>query len=446
MRSHLAHRTADERGSALIDVLMSAFVLLLIVGATFTALDRASARSGQQRGQASATNFAMAQMDKLRSQKFETLRAYNNTVIGTDAVAGTTMTAKASSQWSGAPAASASSCADAARSPEMLRVTVTVTWTGMGNRAPVKVSTLVAAPVATPSQVGAIVVQVTDRQGYGVKDLLISLNDPAASKATTDANGCVKFSDLTAGTYGISFNSPPRQTIPGGITNVVNDPVTVTEAQTTSKAYQYDEPQATTVSFQYPLTTSAGGAMAQASVSAVSFQKMVGTTQSGTAKVQNLTPAATSMAVPTTSWLPGGAGTYQVYTGACKENNPAGVTQQVTVPGSTPLTVTMPAVRIRVNLNNNPLPGVKVYFKLKGTCTLGTGGTAPVRSPAYLTDSNGYTSIIPLPYGTYTVCGEAPPQFGAYRKSVDIAVTDTTRLTQPATITEAGAVAGTCPS
>src|SRR5688500_13785520 len=60
------------------------------------------------------------------------------------------------------------------------------------------------APVARPS----ISVQVTDRQGKPLSDVMVRATGPTEREGTTDADGMVLLRNVAAGTYRLRFESP----------------------------------------------------------------------------------------------------------------------------------------------------------------------------------------------------------------------------------------------
>lgn len=410
-------RLAVESGSVLIEVLVSAALLLAASVGVMLALANATAQSGTQRNRAVAANVAVTQLENVRALKFSQVVDINRTT--TTVLGGTTYTAVTKAVWTGAPNVSAAACADAARSPDSLRVSVTVSWPRMGSAKPVVLTSILAAPASASQQRGAIITQITDRNGFGVGSILVTLAGGASASAQTDDNGCVRFSDLPTGSYTIAFNQPPRQLQDGTQRTNVVDPVDVTAGQTVAKGYQYDVPPPATVVFQF----SDGGVIKPATVRDTMWRL-------GTGTPVVVSPATPGNTVTAPSNFAGG--TYKVWADRCTSADPTQLTQNVVQPGGT-LTVNLPAARVKVMYNGGALANAQVYL----TSPCGT------RFGPYTTGSDGWTPTDGLPYhqsGTYAVCA----QQSGYRKTGTMTIQNYNARNE-LTLDASAPVQGSCP-
>jgi hypothetical protein len=225
----------------IIEVVVAAALLLLVAGAILRNLDQATADSGQQRLQTIASDLAQTELETLRSWRFDQLIDLND-VDETVSAGGVNFRVSRRGQWALEGDPTGSGCQDSSRSPEALRVTVTVTWPG-AQRRPVRLDTLIAAPAGSQSHRGAFVVQVTNADSEGVASLPITLSGVSTGTvsrtASTDTNGCVRFAEMPEGAYRVQF-SRAGWLQPDG-TATIDDPVDVVADQTRSKAYDYDQ-------------------------------------------------------------------------------------------------------------------------------------------------------------------------------------------------------------
>jgi hypothetical protein len=250
----LLRRSRAEEGSFLVEAVASAALLLVLAGGVILAFDAAGAQSGQQRNVAQAASLAQAEMERLHALPFTTLAALDETAHRTVGSVRYRIHSKASEGLVPAPAGNA--CETSGRSAEAVKVTTTVTWEHMGNRKPVVLTSLIAAPVGAHASRGALVVQVVDRFGHGVQGLLVLFDGDVDVSGITDVNGCVRFSDLAAQSGArIRFHRSGWQT-PQGVSEV-DDPVDIIAGVTQTRSYQYDPIGQVTATFVYRIGSGA---------------------------------------------------------------------------------------------------------------------------------------------------------------------------------------------
>ncbi|WP_432498579.1 prepilin-type N-terminal cleavage/methylation domain-containing protein [Kineococcus auxinigenes] len=89
-------------------------------------------------------------------------------------------------------------------------INVTVTWPAMGSVTPVRTDTVRPIPMAESGNTkGAVAWQLTDASGTGLRGVTAVLTNTSGATvgtATSDTNGCVLFSDLEAGGYGLTVD------------------------------------------------------------------------------------------------------------------------------------------------------------------------------------------------------------------------------------------------
>lgn len=248
----LLRRLRAEEGSFLVEVVVSAALLLTLAGGAMLALDAATQQSGTQRSRAVAATFAEQQLEELRTKDFAALAALNGTAAKTT-IDGAEYTASIQTSEALVPEATGSGCDVSTRAPLATNVTVSVSWPQMRNASPVRVSTVIAAPVNSSATRGTLLVQIQESDGTGVPGLPVTLSGgPSGSlSGTTDENGCVRLADLKPAPTGYRLGfSRSGWVTPLGASSV-DDPVEI-QAGTQTKAYVFDRDGATiTAKFVY---------------------------------------------------------------------------------------------------------------------------------------------------------------------------------------------------
>lgn len=403
----LRRRLAAEHGGFIIEVVVSAALIVTAGGGALMAMDTVSEQTGEQRTQAVGADVAQAEMERLRAQKFETLTALATTPetrTVKSAADRFTYTVVNTSAWAMQAPSGAVSCTNSARNPEALRVSTTVTWPKMG-RKPIRFSSLVAAPVGSAAQRGTYVVQVTDRNGAGHSSLTVAMAGPTGVTGVTDVNGCVRFTELPAGAYTVTFAKTGFVT-PGGATSV-SENVDVVAGQTRSNSWELDRAGTASLAYRY---RGAGGAIvfpnrAQRPTEAtVDHANMAGgakVVDTSSLMANDMSDAANRFTVPS---LYPFFSAYSAYAGGCVNAAPPANTTGATSFSITPNAVTtttldMPAMRVEPGATE---AGDLVYVqtacsKVLGPFTLLDGGgknNKPEPDYAYLG----------APYGPIRLC------------------------------------------
>src|SRR4051812_1943877 len=190
----MTHARKDD-GFALIEVIVSAAVLALIALAVLSGIDGATASTARERARAVAGSLAEKDQERLRGYRFDELKNVNLAPT-TVQVQGVTYTITSEATWVVDKGSVATTCSDGgSRQNEYMRIVSTVTSSMVGARiAPVKLESLVAAPVS-----GSLVVKVEPgdptkpaRLTY-VANLavqIISATDGRSFTEQTNAQGC----------------------------------------------------------------------------------------------------------------------------------------------------------------------------------------------------------------------------------------------------------------
>ena len=204
----------SERGDTLIEILVSAMLMLVIAAGIVTGLTAFGHESASQRQHAQADALAQQYEGYLRGEGLSQLVSLvqagstGSTVSPAPTVNGTTYTITNTAAYvSGATSAQACSGSGTSNA-DYVKTTTTVTWPHMtGNP-------VVEEGLVTASAGGALVVQVLDENAHGDSGITVQVagTDPNTSSTSeslnTDNNGCAVFYGLTAGTYTVSESSP----------------------------------------------------------------------------------------------------------------------------------------------------------------------------------------------------------------------------------------------
>ena len=200
MTPQAADRRRDE-GFSLIEVVVSMVIFAVLSTAVAGLLIRTMQTTAQGSQRQVAANLADSQKEYLLGIPWAQVvsSSLQRTVNGAKYTV--------SSDVSFIPDSGGNACASVSGSSLTKAINVTVTWPAMGGVVPVRTDTVRPIPMAeTGNAKGAVAWQLKDAAGVGLAGVTATLtNASAATVATTtsDADGCVFFSDLDAGGYGL---------------------------------------------------------------------------------------------------------------------------------------------------------------------------------------------------------------------------------------------------
>jgi Tfp pilus assembly protein PilV len=402
-----------EDGFALIEVLVSALIVVIVGGAVLTTLQATARSAGDSRNHSMAQAIAQEDQARLRSMRISSLNRLNQSYPVT--LDGTTFSVTSTGVFVNNISQTAS-CSTGQTSADYIRISSSVTWNGLGTRPPVTMTSIVSPSNGSldPGH-GTLTISTINAAGLPLPGVGVSGTGAGTFSGTTDASGCANFADLPAGKYTMT------PTAAGMVDKEGKAPtsqlVEVNASGTQTSILQYDRPGALEVNFKYRVGSSAEFKTSTASSIQV-FNS--GLKEPFTFSTSNGLPAA---AVSTTGKLFPFPSPYAVYAGACKDTNPnpdsnpaapgALASVGVTVPpGATlaPLpigTIQLPALNLVVKRNGALLEGAKV--RITGTCSFDRN---------YLTTAAGVLPDPGLPWGTYKVCASRGSGSSTRRKYV----------------------------
>jgi Tfp pilus assembly protein PilV len=471
----LTRISRDESGFAIIEVLVSALVLLTFSLGVFTVLTGATRATAQERHRAQANALAEQELERVRSSRIADLATLNSTrrVLddGTQLASGapcpttgptsrqTCYTITSVTQFR-TEAASTSGCAAGSGSRDYLQLTVSVSWTGMSPLHPVTAGTIVSPPSGSlvPNS-GSVLFNAVDSRNVGIPGVAVSGSGPGSFTGTTGPTGCVLWRNLPVGTY--------TMTVGGAASTMVdvdgNAPppvsVSVVDQSTNTVNKQYDRPGSIqgitfrTRDYLNGLVTSSADSVAVTNSGMQTGLKVF--TPAGGVRATSITTASTLF--PFTS-------PDSVYAGTCTSNNPGAgpMLGNATVPvGGTatlvsPGYIQLPSLQVTVwsgtssSSQGSRVQTAKVTARDVG-CNVTRTLTPPGVPPAGGTNANGQVPQAPpsggdigLPYGTYDVC--ASNSTGTDKRTVTgVALTSAGATGTTLAIYLGGQPAGTCP-
>lgn len=408
---------ARESGFALVEVIVSAVLVVLFASGTMFAIQSAQRTSAEERHRATAHGIAQEDQARMRAFQISDLSNYNESreVEGGDG--SYTVNSRADFVTD---ATGTASCEQNTASADYIRISSTVTWPSIGSRPPVVIQSIVAPPNGTiAANRGALAIAVKGGAGQPIPEIGLSGSGAGSFSGSTSENGCVIFGNLPAGSYTVSVNAPgyvdKDGKSPGSVT------AGVVELSTNTLALQLDLPGAVNVSF----TTLKGGQLVTSSAqSLVAFNTGMTSAQI----FESNQVAATLTASPLFPF----SSPDTIYAGECEANNPnpdnetggPGEAAQASVnvtPGSTSsATVQLPALNLRVSDGTgasdpgSPIEGANVFIT-----DIGCAAEGKTVVHDRQTNGSGELADPGLPWGTYDVCVQHSGNF-ARVQNVDL--------------------------
>jgi Tfp pilus assembly protein PilV len=416
---------AAEAGFGLVEVMVTAVVIVLVSTATVTSISESQHTTARTLSRGITANLAEQDQERMRSMRAKDLADYSET--RTVLQQGVTYTVDSRGEFVQDASGNSVSCTSSGSQTSYLRLTSSVT-PQQGFRAdPLTMRSIMALPVTQYSPTsGTLIVPLAAASGAPLSGVTVALSGPESRSATTNAEGCAIFQFLTPGAYTITVNQGGY--VDTTLTQKMTYSGTVTPANVNTATPQiYDLAGALTPSFDGGATTNSPGITVIQS----------GLTGAGGTTRQFPTSGAGGL-FPFTS-------PYAVYAGSCTANDPSAAANDgptfytdlvkygdpatgKTKPfGQALIKGTSPATTTAVNLHEPTItpPQIQIQWRNAAGTTLATdqpgnsGNTARVyfkpndsgctlpTVPFVPANNNGTPSTtLRLPYGTYKVCAE----------------------------------------
>ena len=407
---------ADERGSLLIEVLLSAVLDAVIGVALFGALNSAAQVSGKSKTRAGAAAIAQDDQERMRAMPVASLNNFRDhrdpVVMGKIAYV-----VDSRAEWI-ADNKGATDCTANGAAADYLKITSTVSAKNIPLKPVVVTSTVTPAPGTFTSDEGSLAVSIVGADGTGRSGINVSINGPASDVQLTDANGCAFFGYEPVGDYDITA-SASGYVDPNGNANATGTS-SVGSQTVATLSLSYDRAGQATANF---VTTPDNTTTRQATKqSTLGFSNAGVTINSGVRYFPSGTPVTAITTTPTLYPFPGA---YSVFAGDCANNAaPTGVTPDAltVLPGKLDHTVDVdvPSLNVIGKVNGTPTSGMTVTVK-----STTSGCTPRTYTPLPTTSSSGRLSDPGYPFGTYTVCIDTRGMgiLGGTRRSNNVNVT-----------------------
>ncbi|HEV7398797.1 MAG TPA: type II secretion system protein [Solirubrobacterales bacterium] len=395
-----------EDGFALIEVLVSALILVIVAGAVFSLLESTARSAAEERHRSEA--FAIAQEDqaRLRGLRISELSRLPTTPRPVT-VDGTKFEVTSTGVFVNA-VTSSSSCSQGATA-DYVRVSSTVTWPSRGSRPVARLESIVSpANGSLDPTHGTLKVTAINGASQPIPGIGISGSGAGTFAGSTDSTGCAMFADQPSGSYTLALSGAAVGLVDKNGSAATSAPASVTAGGSSTATLYLDRPGSISVSVT--TTSSEGKPVASSAdsfiVSNEEMSKAVGTP--GGAKLAN--PYVIG------SLFPFALITDSVYAGACSENNPNQKNEKpapadianVNVPagGQVNASIQLPALYLTVWSGTPASPGTKVngahVIVSDEKCTV--SGQFVKRT--YATNSSGALVDPGLPWSTYSICAD----------------------------------------
>lgn len=396
-----------EAGFALIEVLVSAVIVVLVSGAVFGLLEASAHSAAEQRRRSEA--YAIAQEDQARLRSLPVPQLNRLSQTRTVTVNGTPFKVESSGLFVNDKTGT-SSCGQGTSSADYVKVTSTVSWPSLGTRKPAEIQSIVTPPPGSlnPSH-GTLTIFAANAHEVPIPGVGLSGTGAGTFNGSTDENGCAMFPDEPSGNYTLTPSG-----IASGLVNTDGNPpgpetVSVVAGSTSTVQLLYDIPGAIKAKF----TTLSGGSVVAAKASSM----IVFNTGMTTAKAFASKGGNPEGEISTGKTLFPFVSPDTVYAGACTTNNPnpngeakppdpsALANVAVTANGEATPTIQLPALELTVK---NKETG-KAVSGTKATATdlnCSPGGVPVKRT--YTTNSSGQLPEPGLPWSSYEICADAP--------------------------------------
>lgn len=412
-RALLARVPSDESGSFLVEVCVTAVIVVVVALGTFAAFDGASASSANVKSRAVGAGLAQQDQERLRAFKATDLSNYRQS--RTQAVAGVNYTVASRADWV-TDSTGSTSCGGGNAQANYLEITSTVTWPRMNEVQPVVVKSLIAPPNGSfgPSQ-GSLCVQLlcntTGASGVGV-----SLTGAGAFSDVTDSTGSVFFGYIPTGNYTVTAQdtgidragaTPPSKQ--ASVVGATTSTITLDDCQPGALKVKFDtQPYGGAA---IASRNKFGFSLGNSGLAAPSFRTFFnGLNDFGLYGDKPPAPGLNDGTATFTagSLYPFSPEPYAAWAGNCFAERPdqivpgGTVGQQLIAPATTagPITLRQPALNLVVNsVAGAPLKDARVRATAKSP---GCGGTIDLGN----TSSVGKLDDPGLPYGTYDICAE----------------------------------------
>lgn len=404
-----------EGGFVLIEILVSALVLVIASAGVLTLIQTTVNAQGEQRHGSEAYALAQEDQARLASMRLGSLKhldetrpiTLNKTEFKVRSL-GVFLNDKTSTV----------SCTVGSSSADYVQLTSIVTWPGMRGAEKAKIVSLLSQSNGSLDPLnGTLAVSVTNEALEPMANVRVygTSTGGGAFDGYTDAAGCASFPDLPAvpiPNYTMTADATTAGLVNKDGKSIETKTVGVKANEAENVALQFDRPGTIPLNFKYPVGSTGTFATGTAD-SVVAYNGLM-----TTAKIVGAPGGTREATVNATPLFPF-TSAYTLYPGSCSSNNPnsagknpAGVATVVAPRGATtaPATIQMPALELTVKKGTTAVKGAKVTItdtvckEEKGNYVKRTYTTNEAGRP-----SSSETGLAEpaLPWGQYTICASA---------------------------------------
>lgn len=280
-------------------------------------------------------------------------------------------------------AAGAVSACDGTGALSATRVSVEITWPGMGSARPVRTDTIRAQTVQEQDPtLGTVTVKVVDRNAAPAPNHVVTLN-PGARTFTTGSDGCAVFPSLVPGPYTASLSTAGHVDRTG--TAAPARPITaVAGATTKDPGFSYDRAASLSATWtvQAPQTLTSFPLLSGTGVGLGNSAFTAGVRSYPTCGVSTPCATLTAGGVGVAGLFPSTEG-YRPWSGACTDAKPLSLPAAVVLGPGANAAVNLPVAPVVLTLNTSAgaaLNGgtVKITHATDSACApVSTSMTAP---------------------------------------------------------------------
>lgn len=397
----LRSRLLREDGFALIEVMVSAVLVVVLATATLSIIERAGAVASSDRSRAVATQLAQEDQDSMRLMKITSLSNYHVT-HPPQKVDNIDYTVESQAEWMRDDSTGKVVCDGNTTRAEYAKITSKVTWARQTK--PVILESYVAPGVKGVS-LGSLAVKLHNDGTKGTPGITINFQGQSVS---TDSDGCAIFTTLTPGMSNATWSGALFQPnfVDKNGNNSVTKSVTIAASQNSILDAMFDRAGTIPVRFvddvgnnvKWNTVTAANSGMDNGGV------RVFGKTTDP--KLQSM-DASTLFPFATA---------YTMYAGSCAGNAPATwdtsgssstIGQRIAPPGATAASVDVPLpdVAVGVRQNGSALNGASVSFAVGSHANMaGCVDKIGAGSSDAPTTAGGNGVVAQLPWGQYVAC------------------------------------------
>jgi Tfp pilus assembly protein PilV len=391
------NKLTSERGFALIEVVVSAALLMVVASGVLAGIDGPAAISAKNEARTQAAALAQQDQERLRSKTIAQLSGYTETrsvSLGTPAVSYTVLSTATWIREANDPGSCTIATDDT--SGDYLKIASRVTPPGKSG-APIELDSLLTPPPGSVSNTkGTLTVRITNQADAPVTAQSVSISGPVSQTASTNSEGCAVFQNIQVGAYNITFSRVGW--LDPSSTNVVNRSTSVTPGAVTVVNQRYAQQGTLAVS----VDTKVGAATAVASpangvtisnigipTGTLAFNAPATPTQGSSSFALNVYPFPTG---------------YAVWAGTCTAGDPTlyglAATSAAPAPGGTgSVTVREPALNLTLYRNGGTYASTHVRIASTDSACSQTPAT-------FTTNASGMLTYPGFPYGNYFVCAD----------------------------------------